>query len=142
MRGVLSLLRGGKSSSHPSQKRSAKRSFFFCPSGPRFWGSLPSEPSPRPSPVLPHREREKDTAPRSENLAFLPLLPVREGGRGREKRAGVMRAYPPSTAFLKSAPGPGSGPIQVPRTASEVALPSTVPFDLPLTWTSVPLPGT
>jgi hypothetical protein len=25
-------------------------------------------------------------------FAFLPLLPVREGGRGREKRAGVMRA--------------------------------------------------
>jgi hypothetical protein len=25
-------------------------------------------------------------------FAFLPLLPVREGVRGREKRAGVMRA--------------------------------------------------
>jgi len=25
-------------------------------------------------------------------FAFLSLLPVREGGRGREKRAGVMRA--------------------------------------------------
>ena len=27
------------------------------------------------------------------SLALLPLLPVREGGRGREKRAGVKRAY-------------------------------------------------
>ncbi len=30
---------------------------------------------------------------------FLPLLPVWVGGRGREKRAGVMRAYRAATAL-------------------------------------------
>src|SRR5437773_1246290 len=53
-----------------------------------------------------------------------------------------MRAYFPSTAFLKSSPGPGFGPIHVARIASAVGLPGSVPFALPLTSTVVPCPGT
>src|SRR6476661_6534208 len=52
MRGLLYLLRGGKSSSHPSQKRSAPRSFFFC----GWEGSQGGPPAPNPHPrPLSHR---------------------------------------------------------------------------------------
>src|SRR5258708_32148650 len=50
--------------------------------------------------------------------------------------------FAPSTAFLKSSPGPGCEPSQVARMASEVALPGSVPLALPLTSTVVPVPGT
>ena len=52
----------------------------------------PSLPTP---PTRPHRERggfKEVSMEKGLFFAVLPLLPVREGGRGREKRAGVMRA--------------------------------------------------
>jgi hypothetical protein len=55
--------------------------------------TLTPGPSPVPSPPSLTGRGEKDRF-QSCFLAFLPLLPVREGGRGREKRAGVMRVYP------------------------------------------------
>ena len=50
--------------------------------------------------------------------------------------------HPPSSAFLKSWPGSGLGPIQVERMASPTGLPGSVPFALPLISTWVPSPGT
>src|SRR5260370_40139377 len=47
----------------------------------------------------------------------------------------------PSTACLKSLPGPGCAPIQVARMASDVGLPGSVAFVLPLTSTRVPWPA-
>src|SRR5204863_8509104 len=74
---------------------------------------------------------------------------LRSVSRSRKRRCGdgetVLRlpAYLiPSTAFLKSAPGAGSGPIHVFRIASAVALPGNVPLVLPFTSTVVPWPGT
>src|SRR5688500_10692820 len=52
------------------------------------------------------------------------------------------RVYLPRIDFLKSAPGPGFGPIHVLRIASATALPPSVPLFLPATSTVVPVPGT
>src|SRR2546428_7896585 len=49
------------------------------------------------------------------------------------------KRYLPRTAFLKSLPGPGFGPIHVARIASATFFPGSVPFTLPLTSTVVPL---
>jgi hypothetical protein len=52
-------------------------------------------PGPSPFPSHPPSQGEGNPRPLAIQaflFAFLPLLPVREGGRGREKRAGVMRA--------------------------------------------------
>ena len=100
MEGLVFELRGGKSSSHPSQKGAPKRSFFF-------W-------------VLAGWSGRRAS-------------PAGEGSGGEATR--------PGTAFLKSAPGPGLGPIQVPRMASAVGLPGRVPLTLPLTSTCGALAG-
>jgi hypothetical protein len=76
-------------------------------------GALPPSrtltPTPLPSPPtsLTGRGEKKQQDLKSKSLlVFLPLLPVREGGRGREKRAGVMRAYPRTyNASYKAFPG-------------------------------------
>src|SRR2546423_14622410 len=64
---------------------------------------------------------------------------IRSVERRKNREAGVrVPAYFPSTAFLKSSPMAGFGPIHVATIASAVALPGIVPFTFPFTSTIVP----
>src|SRR3982751_5056821 len=161
--------RGGKSSSHPSQKGAQQALLFFCTLTPALSRPLPPSligrgrisapvPSGASCPPKPHpRSLSTSWRGRAQRSAFFefgtvariyfPLSTKWRGGEASEGRTlrglwGEDAPYPPSTAFLKSCPGPGSGPIQVPRMASAVALPCRVPLLLPLTSTVVPVPGT
>src|SRR5437867_3002768 len=92
-----------------------------------------ADPSPgaarHPLPASGERDLARDPSPR-------------EAGRRCREAADEGRCYRPNTAFLKSEPGPGFGPIHVARIASAVAFPGSVPLTLPFTLTVVPVPGT
>ena len=78
---------------HDTGKSGPTLSDWPCPSEPPARALTPG-PSPVPRPPSLTGRGETSNARTQEWLhrCALPLLPVREGGRGREKRAGVMRA--------------------------------------------------
>ena len=117
-------LRGGKTSSHPSKKERRPRSFFFWMTGHTDEHGLTQTNTDLAAPG------EGPEVARSVSSVIVRVSPV------------SVLPYPPSTAFLKSSPGPGSLPIQVLRMASAVGLPGSVPLTLPATSTVVPVPGT
>ena len=86
------------------------------------------------------RSAGEGPVPETPSSAFGTFSPAEK--RGGEGLSIWSRRYFPSTAFLKSSPIAGFGPIQVETIASAVALPGSVPFSFPLTSTVVPLPGT
>src|SRR3982751_1252949 len=86
MRGAV----GGAAARARAANNASARSFMWL-----FSHRSPPEPSPLPlsRPLPPSLTGRGERPSKTTRRVLLPLLPVREGGRGREKRAGVMRVY-------------------------------------------------